>query len=89
MNKITEFYNKVMNLLVVVIAILATVILLAGCAVNMSHPTKAANHNDFYECQQVGERRAATWSGSHGAPNPILFRDFTIECLERRGWTKQ
>ena len=62
--------------------------ILSGCAVNMTHPTKAANHSDFYQCQMEGERRAAAWGGAGGA-NPILFRDFTIDCLKRRGWTRQ
>ncbi len=82
-----EFFIGALRGFVFGLVLLVVATLLLGCAVNMTHPTKAANHQDFYECQQVGERRAAAWSG-HDAPNPFLFRDFTIECLERRGWHK-
>jgi len=70
------------------IVILIVTLFLVGCAPTLlRHPTKASIDQDKYECAIIAEQRAMAWSG-RGGLNPILFRDFTVQCLERRGWVK-
>lgn len=49
MNKVDEFYKKITNSLVAVIAILAVVILLAGCTTSYKHLSDPRIGGDGYD----------------------------------------
>lgn len=70
----------------IIFTLLALALLSACAPTQMKHPTKSGEHSDFYQCRLVAEERARTWGGN--TPNPFLYNDFHIECLEQRGWTR-
>jgi len=70
------------------IGLLAIVVSIAGCAIGpMTHPSKVSIDQDNYECSHIAEQRAAAW-GDQGMPNPMVYRDEMIRCLQHRGWEK-
>jgi uncharacterized protein YceK len=70
--------------------LLATVLILAGCASQRVWTKPGATAQDFERDKWDCQAQASQMAGSMGDPgnpfNALMVKDLTMDCLRMRGW---